>query len=58
MPTTKIEGTPRKRRKPNNPKIIPEDQQIFKDLVFCEYFSQGFHPILTDSLDFRLLPQQ
>ena len=35
MPTTKS-GGPQKKRKTNNAKIIPVDQQIFKGLIFCK----------------------
>lgn len=36
MPDTKSRGPVSKKRKPNkNIKVVPEDQQIFKDLVFC-----------------------
>jgi DNA polymerase IV len=38
MPTTKSGGPPQKKRRTNGAKIIPQGQQIFKDLVFCEYF--------------------
>lgn len=35
MPPSK-NGRPQKKRKTNSSKIIPEDQQIFKGLVFCK----------------------
>lgn len=36
MPDTKSRGPVSKKRRPNkNIKVVPEDQQIFKDLVFC-----------------------
>lgn len=36
MPDPKSRGPVSKKRKPNkNIKVVPEDQQIFKDLVFC-----------------------
>lgn len=37
MPTVKNGGPPQKKRKTNNAKIIPDDQQIFKGLIFCKY---------------------
>lgn len=37
MPTIKGGGPPQKKRKTNNAKIIPDDQQIFKGLIFCKY---------------------
>lgn len=36
MPAIKSAGPPQKKRKTNNAKIIPVDQQIFKGLVFCK----------------------
>lgn len=55
MSTTKSGGPPRKKRRPKNAKIIPEDQQIFKDLVFCKLFHMGFTP-LSLTHDSSLLP--
>lgn len=37
MPTIKSGGPPQKKRKTNNAKIIPDDQQIFSGLIFCKY---------------------
>ena len=37
IPTIKTGGPPQKKRKTNNAKIIPDDQQIFKGLIFCKY---------------------
>lgn len=38
MPTIKSGWPPQKKRKTNSAKIIPDDQQIFKGLIFCEYY--------------------
>lgn len=37
MPTIKSGGPPQKKRRTNSAKIIPDDQQIFKGLIFCKY---------------------
>jgi hypothetical protein len=36
MPTIKSRGSPPKKTRLNNVKIIPDDQKIFKGLIFCE----------------------
>ena len=36
MPGTKAAGPASKKRKVNSVKVVPEDKQIFKNLVFCE----------------------
>jgi len=35
MPATKTMGPPAKKRRTESIKLVPEDQQIFKGLVFC-----------------------
>lgn len=50
MPTPKDAGPASKRRKPNNAKIIPGDQQIFKGLIFCKNLTTCSHLTLTDTL--------
>jgi len=48
MPTTKSGGPPHKKRRTNSVKIIPDDQQIFKGLIFCECSTFHFHLAFTD----------
>lgn len=54
MPTIKIDGgPPKKKRRTNSVKIIPDDQKIFKGLVFCECSALCSHlaftnPVLSD----------
>ncbi|KAJ5767086.1 uncharacterized protein N7511_004702 [Penicillium nucicola] len=45
MPATKSGGPPLKKRRNNNAKFIPEDQQIFKDLVFYFFPNNDVSPV-------------
>ena len=49
MPTITSGGPPQKKRRTNSAKIIPDDQQIFKGLIFCKC-SRFLQPTLTELL--------
>ncbi|CAG8887201.1 unnamed protein product [Penicillium egyptiacum] len=44
IPTMKSRGPPQKKKKTNNAKIIPEDQQIFKGLIFFFFPNNDISP--------------
>jgi DNA polymerase IV len=48
MPTIKSGGPPHKKRRTDSVKIIPDDQQIFKGLIFCECSTFQLNLAFTD----------